>query len=128
MAPGRPITPDDDFETAGVDSMGLLKVLLFIGAEFGFWHNRPIKSVAQWRRAVPAKTKITVSLDPEIVDTLGRVSRKTGTPRSRLVGEALRLWQRVQLEEALKEGYRAMAKADRAAAEGYLSAAREVLE
>ena len=37
MAPGRPITPDDDFETAGVDSMGLLKVLLFIETEFGFW-------------------------------------------------------------------------------------------
>ena len=76
---------------------------------------------------VPAKTKITISLDSEIVGTLGRVSRKTGTPRSRLVGEALRLWQRVQLEEALKEGYRAMAKADRAVAERHLSAAREVL-
>ena len=37
MARGRPITPEDNFETAGVDSMGLLKVLLFIEAEFGFW-------------------------------------------------------------------------------------------
>ena len=37
MARGRAITPDDDFETAGVDSMGLLKILLFIEAEFGFW-------------------------------------------------------------------------------------------
>jgi acyl carrier protein len=37
MARGRPIDPDDDFETAGVDSMGLLKVLLFVEAEFGFW-------------------------------------------------------------------------------------------
>jgi D-alanine--poly(phosphoribitol) ligase subunit 2 len=37
MARGRPIAPDDDFETAGVDSMGLLKVLLFIEAQFGFW-------------------------------------------------------------------------------------------
>jgi D-alanine--poly(phosphoribitol) ligase subunit 2 len=37
MAPGRPIAPDDDFESAGVDSMGLLKILLFIEAEFGFW-------------------------------------------------------------------------------------------
>ncbi len=77
---------------------------------------------------MPAKAKITISLDPEIVSTLGRVSRKTGTTRSRLVGEALRLWQRVQLEEALKEGYRAMAKTDRAAAERDLPAAREVLE
>ena len=37
MARGRPIAPDDEFERAGVDSMGLLKVLLFIEARFGFW-------------------------------------------------------------------------------------------
>jgi predicted transcriptional regulator len=74
------------------------------------------------------KTKITVSLDPEIVGTLGRVSRKTGTSRSRLVGDALRLWQRMQQEDALKEGYRAMAKADRATAERHLPVAREMLE
>jgi len=37
MARGRPIGVDDAFEHAGVDSMGLLKVLLFIESEFGFW-------------------------------------------------------------------------------------------
>jgi acyl carrier protein len=37
MARGRPIEPDDRFESVGVDSMGLLKVLLFIEAEFGLW-------------------------------------------------------------------------------------------
>jgi D-alanine--poly(phosphoribitol) ligase subunit 2 len=37
MARGRPIGPEDDLERAGVDSMGLLKVLLFIESEFGFW-------------------------------------------------------------------------------------------
>jgi acyl carrier protein len=37
MARGRRIGPDDDFETAGIDSMALLKVLLFVEAEFGFW-------------------------------------------------------------------------------------------
>ena len=37
MARGRPIQPDDDLESAGVDSMGLLKILLFVEAEFGFW-------------------------------------------------------------------------------------------
>lgn len=37
MARGHPIRPDDDLEAAGVDSMALLKVLLFIEAEFGFW-------------------------------------------------------------------------------------------
>jgi acyl carrier protein len=37
MARGRAIEPDDDLESAGVDSMGLLKILLFVEAEFGFW-------------------------------------------------------------------------------------------
>jgi acyl carrier protein len=37
MARGRRIQPDDDFEPAGIDSMALLKVLLFVEAEFGFW-------------------------------------------------------------------------------------------
>jgi acyl carrier protein len=37
MARGRRIQPDDDFELVGVDSMALLKVLLFVEAEFGFW-------------------------------------------------------------------------------------------
>ena len=37
MARGRQIQPDDEFEMIGVDSMALLKVLLFVEAEFGFW-------------------------------------------------------------------------------------------
>lgn len=37
MARGHPVGPDDDLEVAGLDSMALLKVLLFIEARFGFW-------------------------------------------------------------------------------------------
>ena len=37
MAPGHAIGPDDRLEPAGVDSMALLKVLLFVEREFGFW-------------------------------------------------------------------------------------------
>jgi len=37
MARGRTVRPDDDFEQMGIDSMALLKVLLFVEAEFGFW-------------------------------------------------------------------------------------------
>jgi acyl carrier protein len=37
MARGRCVQPDDEFELMGVDSMAMLKVLLFVEAEFGFW-------------------------------------------------------------------------------------------
>jgi len=37
MSRGRPVRADDDLEAAGLDSMALLKILLFVEAEFGFW-------------------------------------------------------------------------------------------
>ena len=37
MARSHPVQPDDDLELAGLDSMALLNVLLFIEAQFGFW-------------------------------------------------------------------------------------------
>ena len=37
MAEGRPIAPDDGLEAAGVDSMALLKVLVFLEREYGIW-------------------------------------------------------------------------------------------
>lgn len=37
MVRGHAVRPDDDLETAGIDSMALLKILLFVEAEFGFW-------------------------------------------------------------------------------------------
>lgn len=37
MSRERPIVADDPFEAAGIDSIALLKVLLFVEAEFGFW-------------------------------------------------------------------------------------------
>jgi diaminopimelate decarboxylase len=37
MASGRSVRPDDDFELMGIDSMAMLKVLLFVEATFGFW-------------------------------------------------------------------------------------------
>jgi len=37
MARDHPVQPDGDLEAAGLDSMSLLKVQIFIEAEFGFW-------------------------------------------------------------------------------------------
>ena len=37
MAPGHGVRADDSLEAAGVDSMALLKVLLFVERRFGFW-------------------------------------------------------------------------------------------
>jgi hypothetical protein len=42
--------------------------------------------------------------------------------------EALRLWKRSRLEQALKEGYLTMAKEDRATARRHLAAGWEAME
>lgn len=37
MAPDHPVAPDDVLADAGVDSMALLKVLVFLEREIGVW-------------------------------------------------------------------------------------------
>ena len=37
MAPAHAVAADDDLAAAGVDSMALLKVLVFLEREFGLW-------------------------------------------------------------------------------------------
>ena len=37
MAEGRALRADEPFEPAGVDSMALLRIFLFVETEYGFW-------------------------------------------------------------------------------------------
>jgi acyl carrier protein len=37
MAAGRPIGPEDAFDQAGVDSLALLRLLVFVESTFGVW-------------------------------------------------------------------------------------------
>jgi len=75
-----------------------------------------------------SKMKITVSVDEALVRELNGASRQKRKPRSQLVEEALQLWRRRRLEQALKEGYQAMAKEERATAERHLAAGSEVMK
>ena len=73
------------------------------------------------------KVKVTLSLDEDLVEVLEKVSRQRKKPRSRVVQEALRLWQKKELQQKLAEGYRAMVEEDRETAERRLPAFRELL-
>jgi metal-responsive CopG/Arc/MetJ family transcriptional regulator len=70
-----------------------------------------------------SRVKVTISINEKLLRELSGAGRKAGRPRSRLVEDALRLWRRQQLAEALKKGYQAMAEADRSMAERNLRAA-----
>ena len=75
-----------------------------------------------------SKVKVTVSLDERLVRELKGTGSQKGKTRSHLVEEALKHWRRRQLEEELKEGYQAMAKADRATARRNLKAGWEAIK
>ena len=74
------------------------------------------------------KVKLTLSLDQAVVDTLDTVSKQSKQPRSRVVQEAIRLWQRRQLQQKLADGYRSMSNENRETAEQNLLAFREIIE
>ncbi len=59
------------------------------------------------------------------MDALTRAAGQRKMSRSQLVEEAVARWQRQQLEQALIEGYQAMAKEDAETAEANLAAGRE---
>lgn len=69
-----------------------------------------------------SRVKVTISVDEKLLREVSGAGRRGGQPRSRLVEDALRLWRRQQLAKALKEGYQAMAAADRSSAERGLRA------
>ena len=77
---------------------------------------------------MPARVKVTVSLDASLASELEKVRRRSGKSRSRVVEEALRYWRRSQLEQELRDGYQAMAAEDRAVAEQHLRAGWETLK
>lgn len=74
-----------------------------------------------------SKIKVTVSVDERLLLEVAGRARGQGRSRSQVVEDALRLWRRRQLEQALREGYLAMAKEDRTAAERRLGAAWEAI-
>lgn len=74
------------------------------------------------------KAKVTLSIDAELDEKLAEIVRKRKVPKSRLVEEAIRVWQRKLLEEELREGYQAMAGDDERTSEEFLPAVSEDLE
>jgi metal-responsive CopG/Arc/MetJ family transcriptional regulator len=74
------------------------------------------------------KEKVTISVDESLLSELDRTAEERHASRSALIAEALRVWQRARLEQALARGYREMAGEDRATAEAGLRSSVETLD
>ena len=74
-----------------------------------------------WRRE-----KVSVTIDPGLHDAIERHARRTKVPKSKVIEDAIHLWQRDQAGALAREGYQATARESLADAEAYLVALDEI--
>lgn len=74
------------------------------------------------------RVKLSVTVDPNLYQTITQHAEKAKVSKSRIVEEAIRVWEKNRMALLAKEGYQKMAHEDVADAEAYLPAASEILE
>lgn len=74
------------------------------------------------------RAKLSVTVDPNLYQTITQHAQKAKVSKSRIVEEAIRVWERNRMALLAKEGYQKMAREDVADAEAYLPATSEILE
>ncbi|MBI2554429.1 MAG: ribbon-helix-helix domain-containing protein [Candidatus Rokubacteria bacterium] len=74
------------------------------------------------------REKLSVTVDPRLYHVIERHAQRTKVPKSRIIEEAIRLWERSRLAALAREGYRRTADEDRRDAEAYLLALDEIEE
>ena len=72
------------------------------------------------------REKVSVTIDPRLYDAIDRHARRTKIPKSKVIEDAIRLWQRNQAVALAREGYQATAGEDLTDAESYLAALDEI--
>ena len=67
-------------------------------------------------------------MDPRLYDVIEQHASRTKLSKSKIIEEAIRLWERTQLAVLAREGYQGMAADDLADAEAYLAVLDELPE
>lgn len=74
------------------------------------------------------RAKLSVTVDPNLYQTITQHAEKAKVSKSRIVEEALRVWEKNRMALLAKEGYQKMAREDVLDAEAYLPATSEISE
>lgn len=74
------------------------------------------------------REKLSVTVDPYLYEAIARHAQRTKLPKSKIVEEAIRVWDRTRRAALAREGYRNAAAEDLADAEAYLPALDELGE
>ena len=74
------------------------------------------------------REKLSVTVDPQLYQVIERHAERTKVSKSRIIEEAIRLWERSRLAALAREGYQKMGDEDLRDAEAYLPALDEMKE
>jgi hypothetical protein len=74
------------------------------------------------------REKLSVTIDPKVYEVVKRHAERAKVAKSRVIEDAIRVWERNRLAALAREGYRRMADEDAADAQAYLPALDEVGE
>jgi Arc/MetJ-type ribon-helix-helix transcriptional regulator len=72
------------------------------------------------------REKVSVTIDPSLYEAIDRHARRTRVSKSKVIEDAIRLWQRSHAATLAREGYQATAGEDLADAEAYLAVLDEI--
>jgi hypothetical protein len=74
------------------------------------------------------REKLSVTLEPGLCRVVERHAARAKVPKSKIIEEAIRLWERSRLAALAREGYQKAADEDLRDAEAYLSVLDEIEE
>lgn len=80
------------------------------------------------RKVKHMKERLSVTIDSDLASKIRKISEKEKIPQSKIIGEAVRLWERKRIEGLMREGYQESSDEDLYLAEFDLEAGNEVIE
>jgi len=74
------------------------------------------------------KERLSVTIDSDLASKIKKISIEEKIPQSKIIGEALRLWEKRRIETLMRRGYLDSSDEDLYLAEFDLEAGNEVVE
>ena len=74
------------------------------------------------------KERLSVTIDSDLVSKIKKISVEEKVPQSKIIGEAIRLWEKKRIEGLMLKGYLESSDEDLYLAEFDLEAGNEVME
>ena len=74
------------------------------------------------------KERLSVTIDSDLASKIKRISAEEKVSQSKIIGEAIRLWEKRRIESLMRRGYQESSDEDLYLAEFDLEAGNEVME